>query len=401
MRNLLYLTITLFILTSCSSDDVINDTTNEITDNTTDSSTDDTANDSDNDMTPVSYDKLVVTTTISKIGLDEATIKLSTNQTLPINATETILYRENGQEAFIETNNEVIVNLTSGKKHEVKTRVTINGNSYESGLQTFITKGYLASSQVFAEVDILNKKFDMIFAYGVESGFTQPFVGYVKVGNDSVPAENIIYENNKISFDINEETQIFFENDTEYIPNKSFTLGLFSGDYYQHFVPYQEDINYDGDITSRWNFFNKKPFLKSYNNTEYSSCLGTDNRKGLLDIRGKFWGFRSADASNPGVANIPDNLTIRLTNLNDASIEKVYTTADFTESSNVYFECDVEKFNLLREIIGGQYEGFHSDNYLRLRFNKDFITPGDYKITYAVEKDNVVYISDELTVVLE
>jgi len=377
MKNLLHVILALCIVTACSKDD------------------------STDDMIPISYDNLVVTTTVNEIGLDGAKISLSTNISIPTNATKTILYRENGAGSFQETNNELLTSLTSGKKHEVKTRVTINGNSYDSELEIFITKGYIAGSQIFADVDILNEKFHMLFLDGVQSEFAQPLVAYAKVGQDSVQVQNISYENNKLSFDIDAETQDFFENDAEYISNKAFTLGFFSGDYYQHIEPTLSEINYDGEITSRWNFFNKKPLIDSYTIIENSSCLGADNRKGLLDIKGKFWGLRSGASLTPGVSNIPDNLTIRLTNINDASIEKVYFIVDHAGDSNVYIECDLEQFNLLHEIIDGANKGFHSDNYLRIRFNTNYIIPGDYKITFAAEKDNVVQISDELNVVIE
>ena len=393
MKSILYLFLAFFIFTSCSSEETFDETIEETIDYTTDDTTE--------DVPSVNYDNLVVTTIVSNIGLDGANVTLSTSKAIPTVATKTILYRENGEVNFIETNNDVLANLTSGKKHEIKSRVTINGNNYDSKLETFITKGFMVDSEVFAEVDVLNKKFHMIFARGVDSGFAQPLTAYAKVGNDSVLAQNVIYENNIISFDIDEETQVFFENDTEYIPNKSFTLGLFSGDYYQHFIPSHSNINYNGEITSRWNFFNKKPLLSSYNNTENSSCLGADNRKGLLDIRGKFWALSTSELINPGADNIPDNLTIRIKNKNNSNIEKVYTIEDFGGNSNVYFECDLENFNLMSEIVSAAYTGFHSDNYLRVRYNKNFILPGDYKITFAAEKNNVVYMSNELNVVIE
>ena len=176
-----------------------------------------------------------------------------------------------------------------------------------------------------------------------------------------------------------------------------------SGDYYQNLITPQSNINYDGEITNRWNFFNKKPRLDSYVIIENSGCLESDNRKEIIDIKGKFWGLFSGASLNPGTGtpNIPDNLTIRLSNINNSDIEKVYFISDLEGIYDIYTQCDLEAFGMAHEIVDGAHAGFHSDNLLRFRFNKNYITAGNYKLTFAVEKDNVAYISDEFIVVIE
>lgn len=381
MKNLLYVILVLILITSCSKDE----TTEEVI--------------------PISYDNLIVTTSISQIGLDGAKVALSTNISTPPSATRTILYREYGTGSFLESSSGILTNLASGKKHEAKTRVTINGTDYDSQTLFFTTKGYLSGSEVYGDVDEFNKKFTMIFLYGGQnvSEFAQPLVAYAKVGQDSVQVQNISYVDNKISFEIDADTQQFFENDTEYISNKEFTLGFFSGDYYQNLITPQSNINYDGEITNRWNFFNKKPRLDSYVIIENSGCLESDNRKEIIDIKGKFWGLFSGASLNPGTGtpNIPDNLTIRLSNINNSDIEKVYFISDLEGIYDIYTQCDLEAFGMAHEIVDGAHAGFHSDNLLRFRFNKNYITAGNYKLTFAVEKDNVAYISDEFIVVIE
>ncbi|WP_298350687.1 hypothetical protein [uncultured Dokdonia sp.] len=381
MKNLLSVILVLILIMSCSKDEINEDTT------------------------PTSYDDLIVTSSVSQIGLDDAKVVLSTNIITPLGSTRTFFYKEFGTQSFLESTNGILTNLVSGKKYEAKARVTINGTDYDSQTLFFTTKGYLSDSEVYGEVDEFNKKFTITFVDGGQnvSEFVQPLVAYAKVGQDSVQVENISYVDNIISFEINADTQQFFENDTQYISNKEFTLGFFSGDYYQNLITPQSSINYDGEITNRWNFFNKKPRLDSYMNIENSDCLEPDNRKEVLDIQGKFWGLFTGPSLNTGTGtpNIPDNLTIRLTNINNPDIEKLYFINDLESIYEVYTQCDLEAFGMAHEIVDGAFTGFHSDNFLRLRFNKNFIITGNYNLTFAVEKENVTYTSDEFMVVID
>jgi len=383
MKNLLNVLLVLALLASCSKDEP------------------------GESPAPVNYDNLVVVTTVDQIDKEDARMLLTASMTLPVGVKRTFLYRPYGNEEFLENIGSLLIDLEQGKKYEVKTRVTIDGNDYDSDIVVFTTLGYHHGPEVHASVQEFNTKFRARFLqWGADdvTDFAQPFVAYVKVGQDSLPVEISNIGESEFTFEISEDTQQFFENDNEYIPNKEFTLGFFSNEYYQNLSTNGQKI-YDGVQTSTWTFFNKKPRIDSYLNHEHESCLEADGRKGLLDVKGRFWGLVTGPFTAPVLGsatnNIPDILNVRLTNNMDPSIEKVYFEVDLESLNTVYTQCDSEGMALWRLGIPDSDPGFHSDNLIRLRFNKNYITAGEYTLTVAVEKDNVAFISDQFTVVLE
>ncbi len=377
MKYLLCLILTLTVITSCSDDEMTSE------------------------MPSTEFNNLIVTTSVNTIRTDRATVAVSTNIPTPISAITKFLYREFGTESFLETTNTILANLEKGKRHEVKTRITINGVDYDSQLIPFTTLGIETNIQTVGNVEIANKRFSLTFIEEIQlEALAEPLVAYIKIAQDSILAENLRLEDNTFSFEIKEETQVFFENDMEYINHKAFSLGFFSGDYYRNIEPdFLPSVEYNGESTSSWSVTNKKPRLDSSVIFEKQICLDSNDRDGVIDIKGRFWGSQDGiikDNSN----NIPDAIMVRLTNIDNPSIEKVYETEDLEDIFEIYKRCDIEAFGLIRAPINGRV-GFHYNNFLRLRFNKDVIIPGNYNVTFVVEKDNVVYISDALSVLID
>jgi hypothetical protein len=378
MKYLLYTIFTIVLLTSCSDDEATSETL------------------------LINYDNLVVTTSVKNIGLDAATLVLSTSETTPTATSKRFLYRVSGAENFTESNNAILTNLVQGKRYEAKTRVTIDGVDYDSEIISFVTIGFIADSQTLGEVRTLNKKFTLTFIEGVQSTFAEPLTAYIKIGQDSIQVSAISYADNIMTFDIDKETQGFFENDTAYIPHKAFTLGLFSGDYYQNITPSFSAVKYDGKTRSQWSIFNKNPYLESYADFKNEDCLNSESRKVIIDITGKFWGDQFGDTESQ--PNSPDTITIQLTRLDNSGEEQVYSIEDTASISNINNSCDTSAFARIHNpttTSEGGNPGFHESNFVRLGVNTKVIMPGNYKLTFAVEKNNVIFTSNELNVSID
>ncbi|MFD2565002.1 hypothetical protein [Aquimarina rubra] len=360
------------------------------------------SDDTENTVIPLEISNLQIR--ISNISTESVNITLEYSASgTTTDLTEKVFLKKNEEQDFIEISPGNISNLERGARYRVFARVTNNEVSFDSTERTFITKGFQNSNDLSGFVKEVNQIYT-VFNNFSNSDFdaAAELSAYIKVGTDSIAVEKItIIDNQNLELEIVDNTllqQFFNMNASSYESAKEFTVGLFSGEYYQEIIESSqktyEDVTYKG-----FSFFNLVPNFEEFV-IPATGCANTNNEDNFIVFKGDFWG-RVLNGNDTEI-NIPDEVIIQITNTNDSTIQSEYTLANIYEVSGptLGVTCVQDRFQFLRELIGNAIPGFHWANQIYLRYDNNILIPGNYEISIEVAKGLNRYKSDKFSFTL-
>jgi hypothetical protein len=300
-------------------------------------------------------------------------------------------------------------NLEIGKRYYAKGVLEVDGKLTETETISFVTKAFdLGSSKGGERTDLYNRECNIYgFYFGAE--FSKlPLTAYLKIGNDSLKMKSVTkYSDFGLSFVLPDDTQSFFDKDTEYKYNKDYTIGISCGDYYTEITasnkhlqnPYKySESNGEKYYLNNMTLYNKMPYIYKLKHIQRPSICSSNNKQFLIvDFDGFFWGYPDL-SSNP--YNKPKDYKITITNVKHPELIKTFNINNYKKGNSDFSSCGEEGFNF--EIELDNYYAFHSANILRLWLDKSYFASGDYtaKIDFT-DESNKIFESNKFAFKLE
>lgn len=310
------------------------------------------------------------------------------------------LYRKKEEQTWTEINTGDLTNLEKGKKYYAKIAIKSSTEVKESETVAFVTK--VLSGQFYSAGDVTDAV-NQICSLPVisQSVLTidetkTPLSAYIKIGNDSLKVKKITF--NKVDesgglfrynfkLELPENTQSFFDKDTEYNYLKNYTVGLFMGDFYIQIKesnsvgldPYLVAVNDNFGKINLMSVFNKIPRFNSLSHAQ------VEKDKIALYFKGFFWTSSSRTTSTFAVAKQNEFI---ITKSNDPVFKKILVSNTSNTSATCgYNSCDTEGFGLIHA-INGYYFDFHHNNFACIRVYKTDFPAGDYTIQVKMTDQN-------------
>ena len=345
---------------------------------------------------------------ISVAEIDITTAKINVNVPQSKDYVIKYLYRKKEEQTWTEINTGELKNLEKGKKYYAKIAIKSNTEVKESETIAFVTKVlpgqfYSGGNATDAVNQICSLPFVSQSVLTIDEAKT-PLSAYIKIGNDSLKVKNVTF--NKVDesaglfrynfkLELPENTQSFFDKDTEYNFLKNYTVGLFMGDFYIQLKesnsvaldPYLVAVNDNFGKINLMSVFNKIPRFNSISHTQ------VENDKIALYFKGFFWTSSSRTTNTFAVAKQNEFI---ITRANDAVFKKILVSnTSNTSASCGYNSCDTEGFGLIHA-INGYYMDFHHNNFACLRVYKTDFPAGDYHIQVKMtDQNNKVFESNK------
>ena len=345
---------------------------------------------------------------ISVAEIDITTAKINVNVPQSKDYVIKYLYRKKDEQTWTEINTGELKNLEKGKKYYAKIAIKSNTEVKESETIAFVTKVlpgqfYSGGNATDAVNQICSLPFVSQSVLTIDEAKT-PLSAYIKIGNDSLKVKNVTF--NKVDesaglfrynfkLELPENTQSFFDKDTEYNFLKNYTVGLFMGDFYIQLKesnsvaldPYLVAVNDNFGKINLMSVFNKIPRFNSISHTQ------VENDKIALYFKGFFWTSSSRTTNTFAVAKQNEFI---ITRANDAVFKKILVSnTSNTSASCGYNSCDTEGFGLIHA-INGYYMDFHHNNFACLRVYKTDFPAGDYHIQVKMtDQNNKVFESNK------
>ncbi|HEY6144397.1 MAG TPA: hypothetical protein VIV55_13380 [Flavobacterium sp.] len=323
-------------------------------------------------------------------------------------------YKKSEDQTWIEAASENLTNLDKGKKYQAKITIKSATQTKESEIVSFTTK--VLSGQFYSGgnvSDVVNQECSLPFITQYVSTIDEsktPLSAYIKIGSDSLKVKKITFSKEDESsgtlryyfkLELPENTQSFFDKDTEYNYLKNYTVGLFIGDFYTEIKesnivgldPYLLAVNDNFGKIKLMSVFNKIP---RFNSLSYSEVK---NDKIALYFKGFFWTSSSRTTNTFAVAKQTEFV---ITKANDPVFKKILmSNTSFTSPTCGYNSCDTEGFGLIHD-INGYYLDFHNNNIACIRLYKTDFPTGDYNIEVKMtDKNDIDYKSEKFTFKIE
>ncbi len=346
-------------------------------------------------------DQSVYLSDISNIVLDLynlGTTKVNTNinyQFSGPNTTEVlkkVSYKLKGDDNYTEANEGIITGLKPGKKYLIKAIIEIGGKQKTSEEMTFTTLGFESTLLVGRVLDYENRVYS-ISNQSVSFNYTEApeLRGYLKVGQDSLELEKIEPFNfGAFKITLPKNTQHFFENDSEHVIRKEFSIGLFSGDYYIEVTESVLENNSKFIIKNDKHFtiYNKtpfidrvllhKPFLQEY------TCEGIPKIK--FSIHGGFGKQRGSLLSE--TQNILyEQISISFKRNESTNSEQLsildYDSLASVSQNGIDWLCNSEQYNSNGTLFDPTASMEHLVNSIQFSLNRDVYQTGNYQIQFS------------------
>ncbi|MFS4494577.1 hypothetical protein [Maribacter sp. 2308TA10-17] len=294
-----------------------------------------------------------------------------------------ILYRLENETNYKESAEGILNDLEPGKKYLIKGLVEINGEQKESTELTFTTLGFYFRDLNGTIENFENRKYN-IFNNSNQSNFTEAadLTGFLKVDNDSLMLENIeVVSDFQIIVTIPINTQTFFENDTNHIIKKEFSIGLFSGDFYTEITESTNGVTnrFWVEETNHFTVYNKIPFIDSVDVSNSHICSETSV---LLRVKGGLGGFPNSFVYRLEESEYKSmTIVVRSKEPNNNEILTIldYDSYVLNPSS---FDCELEQFKTL-EFSGSTVKSMaHTFNFAFVNLNKAKYPSGNYQIEF-------------------
>lgn len=324
-------------------------------------------------------------------------------------------YKKSEDQTWIEAASENLTNLDKGKKYQAKITIKSATQTKESEIVSFTTK--VLSGQFYSGGnvrDVVNQECSLLYdcqcVLTIDESKT-PLSAYIKIGNDSLKVKKITFSKVDESslttssyyfkLELPENTQSFFDKDTEYNYLKNYTVGLFIGDFYTEIKesrtvgldPYLVAKNYNFGEIKLMSVFNKLPRFNSLSHSEIQKD------KIALYFKGFFW---TSSGLTTNTSTVAKQTEFVITKANDPVFKKILmSNTTFTSPTCGYNSCDTEGFGLIHE-INGYYIDFHQNNFALIRLYKTDFPTGDYNIEVKMtDKNDIDYKSEKFTFKIE
>ncbi len=365
-------------------------------------------------------DQSIYINDVSNIVLDFYNIKTSevyTNINYQFSGPNTIdilkkiLYKLPTDDSYTEANEGLITNLKPGKKYLIKAVIEIGGKQKASEELSFITLGFESNLLIGRVLDYENRIYSISDQSGSFNYKKAPELrGYLKVGQDSLELEKIeptSYGSFRIT--LPQDTQYFFEKDSEHVIRKEFSIGLFSGDYYIEITESVLEDNSKFLIKHDHHFtlYNKVPFIDKI--LLYSPFLQEYTCDGISKIRFSIhggFGKQKASIWSDSQENKYEEISISIkrnesTSNEQLSILDYNALAPRSENENGWV-CDLEQYRAYENISDPVVGMEHLINSIQFSLNRDTYRRGHYQIQFSgVDNTGKVWHSNPFDFFLE